>query len=511
MFFLNLLLSCGSDDGASPSKDVAAEAEDPQIAWLSRVSIDLRGRRLSSDELKQIEEDPNAAVGLLDQMLDDPALPEQIAWAWNDVFHTAMWASQYDRFGGWEFETWKALGWEPMAAIELLVQNEQPYTDLVTLSELPLHPKTAELWEIDAAESDWHWASPGDERPMAGLLSSRVLWMRYTADTFNFNRQRASALSRMFLCADFLDRDGTFEFNALADSLANVEEAIRTEPGCISCHSALDPLAAFFGGFSELSTDLLLVPYTSYSAVNARWASAIQKRAYFGQPGDSFADLGDFVAADPRFTQCAVETLMHGFLGEKPERDQTFWSVYKDFQDSGYQLRDLAKSIVQTEAYRQPEPRLLRAHQLHSVLAAVANAEEGTDTEGLGPLKWSWRHRLLYGEGDDVNILDASKSVGVSTLLMTEWASREMAQRVAGSLGSDDVLVELVEDDSETSARQQITHWMRVLLSLPVQENDAEVEALVALWRAAGGADDPEQAYGTVMAALVRHPDMVLK
>ena len=44
-------------------------------------------------------------------------------------FHTAMWASQYDRFGGWEFETWKALGWEPMAAIELLVQNEQPYTD----------------------------------------------------------------------------------------------------------------------------------------------------------------------------------------------------------------------------------------------------------------------------------------------------------------------------------------------------------------------------------------------
>ena len=40
-----------------------------------------------------------------------------------------------------------------------------------------------------------------------------------------------------------------------------------------------------------------------------------------------------------------------------------------------------------------------------------------------------------------------------------------MAQRVAGSLGSDDVLVELVEDDSETSARQQITHWMRVLLA----------------------------------------------
>ena len=136
---------------------------------------------------------------------------------------------------------------------------------------------------------------------MAGLLSSRVLWMRYTADTFNFNRQRASALSRMFLCADFLDRDGTFEFNALADSLANVEEAIRTEPGCISCHSALDPLAAFFGGFSELSTDLLLVPTPLFSRQCA-WASAIQKKP-FGQP-EILADLGDFVAADPRYTVC---------------------------------------------------------------------------------------------------------------------------------------------------------------------------------------------------------------
>ena len=58
----------------------------------------------------------------------------------------------------------------------------------------------------------------------------------------------------------------------------------------------------------------------------------------------------------------------------------------KTFKTPDCQLRDLAKSVVQTEAYRQPEPRLLRAHPLHSVLAAVANAEEGTDTEGLGPL-----------------------------------------------------------------------------------------------------------------------------
>ena len=510
MFFLNLVLSCGSDEMSAQNKPIAAD-DDVQVDWLARASIDLRGRRLSHEELLRIEADPSTASDILDEMLNDPALPEQIAWAWNDVFHTAMWAAQYDRFGLQEFETWQALGWEPMAAIELLVQNDQAYTELVTLTELPLHPKTAELWEIESTESDWHWASPGDDRPMAGLLSSRALWMRYTADTFNFNRQRASALSRMFLCADFLDRDGTFEFNALAESLANVEEAIRTEPACISCHSALDPLAAFFGGYSELSTDLLLVPYTSYSAVNARWASALQTKAYFGQPGESFADLGDFVAADPRFTQCAVETLMHGFLGQKPERDQTFWSVYKDFQDSGYQLRDLARAIVQTEVYQDTEPRLLRAHQLHGVLAAVANADEGSDTEGLGPLKWSWRHRLLYGEGDDVNILDPSKSVGVSTLLMTEWAGREMAQRVVSSLGSDDALVELIVDDSEASARQQITQWMRQLLSLPVQANDPEVDALVALWNAAGGSEDLEQAYGSVMAALVRHPDMVLK
>jgi hypothetical protein len=346
---------------------------------------------------------------------------------------------------------------------------------------------------------------------MSGILSSRALWMRYTADTFNFNRQRASALSRIFLCADFLDRDGTFEFNALAESLSNVEEAIRTEPGCISCHSAIDPLAAFFGGFSERSTDLEIIPYTSYSHFSGDWASVLQTKAYFGQKGEDFSDLGRFVAADPRFTQCAVETLMEGMLGESIERDQEFWTIYGDFQNSGFLLRDLAQFIVESESYRNAEPRLLRAHQLHGVLTAFAGADEGTDTSGLGPLKWSWRHRLLYGEGDDVNILNRTNSVGVSTLLMTEWASRDLAQRVVDALGSDDPLVAYVTDDSESSARQQITRWVRGLLGKPVSTNDEVVTELVELWTAAGGSGSPDTAYGTVMAALVRHPDVVLK
>ena len=94
---------------------------------------------------------------------------------------------------------------------------------------------------------------------------------------------------------------------------------------------------------------------------------------------------------------------------------------------------------------------------------------------------------------------------------MTEWASREMAQRVASAIGSDEPLVALVVDDSEASARQQISHWMRVMLNLPVENTDSQVDALVTLWKSAGGADDLELAYGTVMAALVRHPEMVLK
>lgn len=505
------LFSCGKN----PQENYDTSEPDTEgssvFQWASRASIDLRGRRLSNDELIRLEEDPEQVESLIREMLDDPSFPEQVAWAWNERFHTAMWASQYDRFGQWEFETWQAVGWEPLAAIELLVAEERPYTDLVTMESLPLHPKTAELWGIESTQSDWHWAHPGDDRPMAGVLSSRALWMRYTGDTFNLNRQRASSLSRIFLCADFLERDGVLEFNALAESLVNIEQAIKTEPGCVSCHSALDPLGSFFSGFSELSTDLTIVPYTSYSRFNASWSTAFSPMKYFGQPGQDFSDLGVFVAADPRLTQCAVQTMMNGFIGKRPNQDEEYWSIYSQFQDSGYLLKELAYAIVSSENYKYSEPKVLRTHQLHGVLKSVANLEEGTDTEGLGPLKWSWRHRLLFGEGDDVNILKPTNSISVSNIMITEWAARLVSQKVVDEMGSESPLVELITDDSQETALLQITRWLRILHSKSVDASSPETQELLSLWIAAGGAEEPEVAYGTVMSALLMHPDMVLK
>ena len=171
------------------------------VAWLARMSLDLRGVRPSAAELEQVLADPTAIDDLLDAMLDDARFPERMAWLWNDSIHTAVWGARYTRFD-WDFATWKAIGWEPLAVIELVLQDHRPFSDIVTASQTPVQAELAAVWDLPAASAEWTWGSYEDERPMAGILSTNALWLRYTADAVNYNRTRANTVASLLLCSD---------------------------------------------------------------------------------------------------------------------------------------------------------------------------------------------------------------------------------------------------------------------------------------------------------------------
>ena len=528
-----LLLSCGDDRGgvtAAAQHDVPQRAgtdtaQGPMapapmeliddLAWLTRASLDLRGVRPSVEELDAVAADPGAIEGLLDEMVEDDRLALRMAWLWNDQLHTAVWGASYDRFGELEPEVWQAMGMEPLQLIAAVIAEDRPFTDIVTAEQTQANGYLAELYPLEAG-GDWGWASYTDGRPAAGILTTSTLWLRYTADAVNYNRTRANTVARIFLCADFLDRDSSFEFDISAESLASVERAVSEEPACLTCHASLDPLASFFGGFAEQSDQLEPHAYVAYSPFQAEWYAARNPPRYYGVPGRDLADLGAMVAADARFARCTAERFHTGLVGAAPTDPVELDALHLALVDSDMDVRTLVREIVGSEAYREVGDRVLRVEQLQSALDDLLGLEPGEDVdEGLNPLSWSVEHRVLAGGTDDAVVLERNPAPGMGLQLMTAWAARRVVQDVVvaeRALELDDrALLRFDADDTgEDSVRSGLAVLHTRMLSLPVEPESAEIDRLYVLWQDAGGGADRTAAWTAVVMALVRHPEQVV-
>ena len=515
VFFLLFLLSCGrdaapvdADSGAAPEEETTELLSERD--WLVRMSLDLRGVRPSLDELEQVAADPGAVPVLLDEMLADPRMHARMGWLWNDTLHTAVWAESFERFEQygevWDFDQWRSVGLEPVKMVELILAEDLPMTALVTHPQLPANGALASLWESDHDGEDWGWGAYRDGRPMAGLLSSKTLWLRYSADATNYNRQRANAVATIFLCSDFFDRDGSFTF-ALDDELTDIEQAVASVPACTTCHAALDPLAAFFGGFSERSVNLPAEQFMAYSPMMADWYAIETPPSYFGHSGTDVADLGAMIAADPRFSTCMVERFYEGLVGAElalgTERD----ALVSDFLDAQQRAVPLLREIVLSDAYRAATPKVLTTDQLYTALTALTGWMPESDEvlDGLEALQWSAEHRVMGGGTDDASVLLRSSGISLSGVVLMEWVGRQASAAIEADLAEESGV--LFPDGLPTdaaAAEALMARWVGRFLSTP--DDTQTIDRLLVLWEAAGGLAGGADAWAVVLQALIRHP-----
>ena len=485
--------------------------DEADFEYFARISLDLRAKRPSIEELLAYESAPENLEFFVDNWLSEPAFPKQMAWFWNDALHTAVWASQVDVWRMLPFETRKALGWEPLSFIEAIIRDDLPFSDLVTTTKMPTNQLIGEIWDMEG-DDDWSWSEPVDGRPMAGILSSRFLWTRYKVDFLNENRRRANHFSRMFLCHDYLEREVDFSFDILAESLSDMDTAIQTLPACTSCHSSLDPLASFFGAF-QLSTNLTVAQTGGISDFKAEWYSNLRAPSYFGKPGQDISDLGQYTAEDSRFTQCSVQRVWEGFLGDSPERDSDFLALVQEFERQGKSVKKLAKTLVFSQNYRLQEQKLLRPEQLSGIIQDILKIDEGTDTDGIGPLIWSPKYRVLFGAGNDYSILEQNTSFTVGSHLIFEWLATPISEAIDLDLQRplQDREIIFVTQEDEDSIRTQISDWAMQLLSSPFDSDDTMIDALFQLWTNTQAEYGTTSAWTTVFLALLHHPDTVTR
>ncbi|MSQ03629.1 MAG: hypothetical protein EXR71_17385 [Myxococcales bacterium] len=503
---LVLVLLSGCDRVVEAEAAAEATQRVNDRAALVRASLDLLGRRPDPDTLR--DADASTLSALVAAASDDPDLGRRAAWLWNQSLHTAAWRDDLAWLADRPIADQRAIAWEPLAGIMAIVNEDRPFTEVLTASEWPANERLAALWDIPYTGTDggWAWTRVEDGRPLAGILSSSALWMRYSADQTNFHRRRANMLARVFLCADFFDRDVQFEADAVL-GVGEVEVAVREVPACVNCHAALDPMAAFLAGFTERSEPTELEQGKRYSPWVAAYGAAVANPGYFGHPGQDLTDLGAFMAADPRFARCVVrrtyEGLTHTSFDAEPDRD----AMVRGFVDGGYRWDQLAAAVIGTDAWAVPALKRLPSDQyLLATNRALALPESETGAwSGLDEPLLDGRLRVLGGDPDDVSVLQAAAATAPAQLLYPSWVA-ELAVPEAVTLDrarppANRVLLPAADDPTEDEVRAQLVTLFARLDSRVVEPDGAEVGGLLALWHAA------DQSWEEVLVALLRHPD----
>jgi hypothetical protein len=535
-----ILAGCGETEVPPEANHPVEEAPgietgpDP-IAQLFRASLDLRGMRPSLEEIAVIDDDPEAYASLVEDFLADPRFAERLISMYSEVFLTrsdsyTVSATDYGLSGEQQFDFARSVGDETLRVFAHIVANELPYTELVVGDWTMANPLLAEIWPIDYPEGEtgWQVSRYSDSRPAAGVLSSNSLWWRYMSNASNANRGKANAVSKIFLCNNYLSKNVDFDrsVNLLDEEALN--DALKTNPGCAACHSSLDPLASFLWGTYYVDYDSAADLKYYHPERESLWESygGIEP-AYYGQPGFGLEDLGSFIASDPRFLECAVERVFSLLSQREPGLDDMVklgeWR--NTFIQNDLSLKTVFKAVALDEAYRATEVgdgehanrKMVTADMLGSQIADLTGFvfySNGvpileTDSGGL---------RTLAGGIDGKNVTRPATEPMTTLVLVQERYAQAAANHVVAHDRDNPDEARLFRDidfhetpkNGEMAMTRQIQSLHLRLFGHHVAEDGPEVEANLALWEDLYEVSlTIEEAWAGLLTVLLRDPDFL--
>lgn len=574
-----VLLSCG---GGEPGETAGGVERLRPVEHLVRASMAVRGHRPSLDEIRAVQADPQALPGLVDGWLAGEPFGATI----RDL-HAELWLLRDDTnyqlpvkgplldLGLNQQDLHVATVEAPLRMVEEIVLADRPYTELLTADYTVANDVVAAVYGLpyDPDGPEWQHTVWTDGRPQSGVLSDSQLWRRHTSNAANYHRGRANFVSRTFLCEDIGARDVFVAggVNVADDDAVALE--VSTNEGCVACHNALDPLAAFFWGYKEqLQRGAILTAYD----VDCEWDwskgdptlgdgayrvehwcyplrfwdvteqdgwvdKGLRPPALYGRPGDDLGDLGRLVVEDPRFPTCTVRNVA-GYLTETP-RDELpdAWAdeLARGFVEGGYSVRALVREIVLSDAFAAARGetwvaglQTIRPEQLSRTIedltgfvwfanqdAGDCGAINGNECWGAVDVLTTDVHgfRSMMGGIDGYTVTTPVHSPTPTQLL----ALGEVADEAAGYVVANDLgqpaaarrLLGAIEaaDTDPAKVRAQIALLFLRVTGEDVDPYGPDASLAYALWDGAfGRTGDSREAWRVVISALLQDPRMVL-
>ena len=415
--------SDGKGSGAAPPPFFdGVEMASPQ-RLLRRVTLSLAGRLPTPVEKAEIAEKGGKAIdGILDGVMKEPAFYDRLQEGFNDIFLTLGYdgnaddALSYDHFEKtrhWaekfsldhvpekerqkaRYKLWddyrKALKHEPLELIKYIVQNDRPFTEIVTADYLLMSPYTsrgygmfetlkdqfknvddpfeyvpAKLPALKGRDGKTQKTAEGIY-PSAGLLTMFQYLRRYPTTVTNRNRARARMYYRHFLGIDVMAlAPRVTDAAAVAKKFSN---PTMQAPDCVVCHKTVDPVAGLFQDFFNEEGH--------YGPRKEGWFTDMFAPGLEGKalPAEdrwrSLQWLGAETAKDPRFAVAMVEHVYYILVGRKvllapldiddpmftPRRRaylaqrREIHDIARTFSAGGFNLKTVFKALVASPFYR---------------------------------------------------------------------------------------------------------------------------------------------------------------
>ena len=536
---LSMFIACNGDKVPVFEPDIVIETGTVALSnekLMRRYSIDIRGVLPTVKEYQDLASSLDTDAGrraLVQDWMADPRFEERLVYLLGERWHTRIdeflvFYLEYpplssDSRNEYPFE--RAVGEEPLRLMANIIANNRPWTEVVTADYTFANEVLAQIWPINyPGGAGWKRSTYSDDRPHAGVLSTNGLWWRYYSTLSNYNRARVAAITRLLICEDYTTRTISFSEENGVDSVEDVEDienALRNNPYCMGCHSALDPIAAALFGFwpaNEFQIDELHNYHADREALGGDLLGV--EPAWYGDPVSNLSELGRHIALDRRFSECAVESFA-SLLWRRPvtSSDLNQLGVLHDqFETEFLATQSLLTEIFLTQSYVAGDLETVSAEQSPEKTVRLMTPDQvATVIEDLSGFRWTWEgfdqldndsigYRNLMGGVDGVYVTSPQQEPSLTWLLATQRLAEAAAQNIVlESLGSQNGLLAGVTRSSTSTDAEFRTALQSLHLRLYGSiAQELWLSAVVALWSDINSSAGPEEAWRAVLVAVLR-------
>lgn len=498
----------------------------------------LLGVRPSPDELDEVRSHPESLERIVRGYTDDPRFgetirdmhAEQLHLRWDVVEHLPP-EGPLSRFSLSEIVA--ATDEAPLKLIEWVVTTGQPYSEILTTDVVLANEVTALAYGLpfDPEGPPWQESHWPDGRPAGGILVDNSVWIRFPSSSVNFQRSRAVVAAEL-VCDALAERPLAFDVFE-----PGTPAAVSEDPACLACHSVLDPLASAFWGARPwiISADVreayardcpddlahACYPVQMWDPSEV-WSEQLQEElglgapAWYGTPVSSLGELGQTIAADPRFASCAARRFWSWFQ-QVPVYDVPFelWGPLTDaFVEDALDARELALRVVLHPDFDRA--LTVRPEQYARFVEDLTGYQWKGSPDGPGCAPWCvgeidlarndlWGNHTLMGGADGYYALYPNPSPSPARFLAQSWLAEEAAAHVVqhdlSAPAEQRRLLRAADptDVSDEAVRRQLV-WLHQRIGA---EREPDIEPALVLFQQALERHGAQAAWQLVITGLL--------
>jgi hypothetical protein len=238
--------------------------------------------------------------------------------------------------------------------IGLTLHDNGDIRDLMTTRQTYLDRRLAVLYRVAFPfTADWVKHEFPADSGRSGILTQISMLSMFSHPGRSSPTKRGVALMEIFLCSPTPEPPNDVDFTAVNETegpMKTLRERLMAHASnraCAACHQHVDPIGLSLEGFDTIGGYR-----TVENGAPIDVSATIQGKSFSGAKG-----LGQYMHDNPRYPACVARKLYSYSRGLARSTVDDFPDTYKTFQNSGFRLRALLKSMAVSDSFYAVGPR----------------------------------------------------------------------------------------------------------------------------------------------------------